>query len=192
MKLFIIFLVVVTSLPVFSKDASIVLMRGEVFVNGKQADKKIDLVYGDKVEARGEKSFVQILFNTGSKLMLKNGLILLERFQKDGSTINLIKGTLFSYVNKAAKKDFRVKTHHAAMAVRGTKFFVEEKDEETYLCVCEGIVRIQNKIGQRDVKKGEDVHATKKAPLLITKASDMMWKMSIEAFKEMDLPLQAP
>ena len=55
MKLFIIFLVVVTSLPVFSKDASIVLMRGEVFVNGKQADKKIDLVYGDKVGARGEK-----------------------------------------------------------------------------------------------------------------------------------------
>ena len=31
---------------------------------------------------------------------------------------------------------------------------MEEKDEETYLCVCEGIVRIQNKIGQRDVKKG--------------------------------------
>jgi len=173
----------------FAKDASIVLMRGEIFINGKQTEKKIDLVYGDKVEARGEKSFVQILFTTGSKLMLKDGIIILEKFKKDGSTINMLKGTMFTYVNKAAKKEFRVKTRHTAMAVRGTKFFVQEKDEETYLCVCEGVVRIQNKTGHRDIKKGQDVHATKKEPISITRASDMMWKMSIEAFKQMDLPL---
>jgi ferric-dicitrate binding protein FerR (iron transport regulator) len=192
MKTFISFLVLFTSLTTFAKDASIVLMRGEIFVNGKQTEKKIDLVYGDKVEARGEGSFVQILFNTGSKLMLKDGIILLERFKKEGSTINMIKGTIFTYVNKAAKKEFRVKTRHSSMAVRGTKFFVEEKEDETYLCVCEGVVRIQNKTGHRDIKRGQDIHATKKGALSITKASDMMWKMSIEAFKQMDLPLENP
>lgn len=175
----------------FGSDAKIVLMRGEIFVNGKQIEKKIDVSYGDKLEARGEESFVQVLFNTGSKIMLRDGIIILEKFKKDGSTINMITGTIFTYVNKAAKKEFRVKTRHASMAVRGTKFYVQENEEDTYLCVCEGMVRIQNKNGHKDIRPKQDIHAKKSEALVVTKANDMMWQMAIDGFKMMDLPVQS-
>ncbi|MCO4756362.1 MAG: FecR domain-containing protein, partial [Bacteriovoracaceae bacterium] len=104
--------------------------------------------------------------------------------------INLLKGTIFTYVNKAAKKEFRVKTRHTAMAVRGTKFYVMESDEETYLCVCDGVVRIQNKSGHKDIKRKQDIHATKKGSLSITQANPDMWKMALDGFKMMDIIVQ--
>lgn len=190
MKTFFLFFFLLLPFGAKAFDASIILMRGEVLVNGKQIEKKVGLNYGDKVEAKGEKSFVQIFFDGGSKLMLKDGSAILQKFKEHGTTINLIKGTIFSYVNKEAKREFRVKTNHAAMAVRGTKFYVMESDEESYLCVCDGVVRIQNKTGHKDIRKKQDIHATKEGALAITKANQDMWQMALDGFKMMDLPVK--
>lgn len=73
------------------------------------------------------------------------------------------------------------------MGVRGTKFYVEEKADETYLCFCEGSVEIKNAISSQMVNKNEDAHVKENTEFKKTPANDMMIKMAKEGFIEMGL-----
>lgn len=122
--------------------------------------------------------------------MLRDGSMVLQKFNAKETELSLLKGAVFSYVNKKAKKEFVIKSQNVSMAVRGTKFVVTSSPGDTYLCVCEGVVEIKNNTGKLNVKAKEDIHATSKSQLKIASASDMMWSMAKEGFDLMKEPVK--
>ncbi len=70
------------------------------------------------------------------------------------SSLHLLKGRLFLNVDskrlQADRKEFRLKTPTALLAVKGTQFFVEVKPDETISGVYEGMVEGSNTGGQSE------------------------------------------
>ena len=73
------------------------------------------------------------------------------------------------------------------MGVRGTKFYIDQSEKETYLCVCEGKVEISNEISKEEVEKNEDAHVSKRNKIEATQANNDMLSMAWDGFKEMGL-----
>lgn len=173
----------------FAIDGSVIKFSGDVRINNIPAKNGMYVSDGDKAEALGKKSFVQIQFTNGSKILLRDGSLILKKMKSKETELALLKGIIFSYVKKDSKSKFTIKSNNVSMAVRGTKFYVSSSPEDTYLCVCEGVVEIENEKGKAEVKVREDVHATYNSELKITKANDMMWDMAKEGFDLMDVPV---
>lgn len=160
-------------------------IHGQVFINGKEA--KIDQTVEAKslVEAKDKKSFVIISFFNGSRFLLRNGVVNLEGTSGRDSVIDLVSGEIFSYVREGQGFSQKVKTKKAVMGVRGTKFYVKETPEESYLCVCDGKVEIKNSKSSALVSKNEDVHAKIDTVFQKSPANQMMQEMAWDGFKEM-------
>ncbi len=194
MKLFFffIYLFVCPSL-MWAQDARLVTMKGEVLLNKSrltQDQKNSSISAGSVIEAVGKQSFFIIEYKDGSRFMVKDGLITVQKMNPDESLLSLLKGTIFSYVNPKAAHKFKVKTKRASFGVRGTKFWLQESDKESYLCVCEGVVAVRNNHSLMLVNPGEDSHIdTALGTLQKSASNDMMWKMASEGFQTMGLPI---
>jgi hypothetical protein len=180
------------STQAFAMKVVVIRQNGEVSVNSKIAinNQAMDLNEGDSIKAVGPKSFVQVKLEHGEVILIKNGEFIVKGDQniKTNSTIiQLLRGKMFIHVDKKNKdkRKFILHTKSATMGVRGTKFFVTEDNKQSYLCVCEGSVSIQNKSLTRLITKGQDVFATPTGNLKVHKASKVMWKVATEAFTEM-------
>lgn len=162
-------------------------IKGTVTINGKKAQENAFVYSGDTIEAQGKTSLVQIFFNDGSRSLLRNGKMTITEDQKNHTTVlNLAKGLLFSSKEKS-RNNLRVKTSNAVMGIRGTKFYVEETDKDTYLCVCEGEVEIKNDKSVARVSQNQDVHASKGQAFSKSQANQMMIDMARSGFVEMGL-----
>ncbi|HXH31456.1 MAG TPA: FecR family protein [Bacteriovoracaceae bacterium] len=187
MKIFFLLSLIALSMPSHGQIATLEKFFGKVSINSNAANAGQSLNSGDKVVAEGKKSWVQITFKDGSKMMARDGIFILkEPVSKKETMIELIKGVLFTYKSKG-ESSLKVKTKNAVMGIRGTKFYVEEKDNETYLCVCEGKVEISNEAGMELVSREEDVHVRPKEKPQKTKASKNMMSMALEGFAQMGL-----
>ncbi len=112
------------------------------------------------------------------------------------SLVEIVKGSLFAYVQKSFSKSedapaFRLKG--MIMGVRGTKFFLQEDEKESYLCVCEGVVEAKGAKGSKvmQVQAGYDLTAHSDRDIEKPAfASDVMWKMAKDGFADMgyDVP----
>ncbi len=182
MKILIIIISLI-SLSSFSFEASIEKIKGNVLLDGQAAQKGALLRKGQVLKAIGPKSFFIVKYKNGSKFMVKDGILEIVRFSKRTSEINLIKGFLYSHVIKKNNQEFKIHTKSTVMGVRGTKFGIQESDDESYLCVCEGTVEVENKTGKILVTRNQDIHATKLSKLEITNANAQMWKMAVEGIE---------
>jgi len=173
--------------------AKIITLSGEVYLNGKilsTQEKNTSLNAGDTLKAQDSKSFFIVEYRDSSRFMIRNGEIKIKELAKENSTIKLLRGTIFSYVNPTAIHKFKVETKKASFAVRGTKFWLQEDHKESYLCVCEGVVAVRNNNSLMLVNAGEDSHvANSLEALRKSKSNDLMWKMATEGFKSMGVPV---
>lgn len=175
--------------------ARLMKVGGEVFVNEKRVTKPQKIKEGDRLKAVGKKSFFVVLYKDKSRFMIQNGELKVEELsaKEETSTFQLISGYMFSYVNpkNKKKKKFNVKTNNASFGVRGTKFFVSiEKDNSSYLCVCDGKVAVNKKQEKIIVGKGEDLTVKEGQKMSIAKANDQMWLMAKENFAKMGLTIK--
>lgn len=162
-------------------------IKGTVTINSVRVDKEKKVGTGDQIAASGKGSSVQIFFDDGSRSMLRNGrLSISEDIPQEKTLLTLAKGILFTSKAKS-KSNLQVKTKNTVMGIRGTKFYVEESTEDTYLCVCEGIVEIKNDRATTLVEKNEDVHSNENPTLKKSPASDDMLKMAWDGFNEMGI-----
>jgi len=115
-------------------------------VNGQLATKGMKVGQADKiVTEESDKSYADIKFHTGHTVRIKNGALFLKNISNQFS-LHLKKGSLYAHVKKLfMKQTFRIVTPTSVAAIRGTKFFLAETDEESYLCVCQGKVWIKKK-----------------------------------------------
>lgn len=177
-------------LSLLAQDAEVVRLKGEAFLEGKTLKKGDMIPKGKEVEVKGEGSFIQVKLSDGSLILQKAGKMKFRVLEKQKTLIQFLKGRIFIYKNPAEKSKLNIRTKSVAMAVRGTKFFVEEGDE-TYLCVCEGTVAALNKGGRVDVKAGEDLHVgDNKSTLKKTSAKAKMIDMASEGFEIMGVPVK--
>lgn len=167
-------------------------LSGTVLVNMKPAKVEASLSEGDIVEAKGKGSYAIVKFDEGTKAIISNGSLKIEKSGAKTYKVDLIRGLLSASLDKTKKKLLEVKTKNATMGVRGTKFLAMYEKDDTYLCVCEGTVEIKNKVGSKLVNRDEDIHVTdeNQKTLVVQKANDQMWKMSVEQFKLMGLKVK--
>lgn len=170
--------------------ATVTRINGDVKVNGKALTKDAKLKVGDNLTADGKKSFVQFKTIYGSVILLKDGELKLTDLQKKSSKVELVKGEFFHYMKEKSKRNFSVKTKSAVMGIRGTKYYISEKQDESYLCVCEGVVEAKRGDETQLISKNEDLHVKDGQKLKKLKANEMMIMMTASGFKEMGYPVK--
>ena len=194
MKCLTMMLTLLFSFSIYAVDFKVKRMSGKIFVNTKKITKSTLLKVGDTIQAKGKKSFIQIQNDLGSSFLIKNGTMKLVKFESDESVINLVKGKFFHYFDKEiGKGKFRVKTKHAVMGVRGTKYMIESNDKYDYLCVCEGSVAASRSLKDKTifVNKGEDLfYYQGKKEAKKQNSSDQMFAMTADEFKLMGHPIK--
>lgn len=179
------------SFETLAEDAKIVRFKGKVTVNKTRVRSKIKVKEGSVVKAHGSRSFVQLKFKDGSMVLLRDGELRIAKKEntgkKKGTVLGLAKGVLFSFAHgdKEEAEPLRINTSRASFAVRGTKFFLQEDNKYSYLCVCEGTVEAKNNQGRVLVSRGEDIHVRTGKKLVKHKAPDVMWKIAWEGFVDM-------
>ncbi len=171
----------------WADSAQITKFSGEVYMDGTPLKVGNLVKEGQKIEAKGAKSFVVIQFENGSRIFLRDGEMILEAPKnKQDTVISLTRGILASHFRKNSKGTQTVKTKFASMGIRGTKYYVEQKDESTYLCVCDGAVEIQNEKSKQLVAKNEDATVYLGKSFEKTKAKQMMTDMATAVLEEME------
>ena len=166
--------------------------RGPVTLNGKKVvSKGQQLKTGDRLSSSGKGNFFVVKYDDGSRFLVKDGELTIDKLQGKSTEIGLLRGTFLSFVEPKSKNQLSIKTRTASLGVRGTKFWVTESPKETYLCVCEGEVEIANDTGSVIVEKNEDIRVSSRGhKLKKSLATNVMWGMAIGDFKELgfDIP----
>ena len=163
-------------------------MTGTVLVNGEpaipgSAVKQNDVIY---VDDDGE-SYIDIKFSTGHYIRFMGGTLKIADIS-DTFKLDLESGKTFAVVERLAREQsFIVETPTAAAGVRGTKFLIQQKPDEAYICVCDGVVSV-NKIGEditREVGVGQDLHVYQNKSIDEPVESPQMYQMTIDVFIDM-------
>jgi len=169
--------------------------KGDVFIDENRipddmVKQRVPLHSGAKIKAQGQDSIVIVEYTDKSRYMLIDGELTITTLEPQRSILSLIKGMLFNYINPESSHQFKVQTKRGSFGVRGTKFWLQEDERESYLCVCEGVVSVRNNHSLMFVNKGEDLHMANPYESLEKKLADKrMWRMSKKGFKLMDLEI---
>jgi hypothetical protein len=165
-------------------DATITRSSGDIKVNGKAITTGALVKNGEEIVITGKKSFAQIKFDDGSRMLIKEGTLKLSPPEESKENlVQLIKGTIFVHKAKS-DSPLKIKTNHSIMGVRGTKFFVQEDPKETYLCVCEGKVEISNGVSTEFITMKEDATVSSGKAFKKSTANQMMWDMANQGVNE--------
>ncbi len=171
----------------YAESGFIRKMMGDVLIDGKMVAVNDKVMEGQTVEAKGPKSIVIIKFDSGSQIVLRDGAMKIEAsIKKEDSVISLVKGVFASHYIKKGKATQTVKTAKAVMGIRGTKFYIEEKSDSTYLCVCDGKVEISADNMSEMIGKNEDATVMTGKKLEKAKANQMMVDMALALVKELE------
>jgi len=174
-----------------SLEGKVKRVRGIVYANEKRIYGGEPIKEGDNIKTEGKGSFIEIEFGKGSTIRMKEGNVKISSFTKKETLFQLLKGSIFAFIRGTEdKKRFKVRTKYSSLGVRGTKFFVQETDE-TYLCVCEGIVEAKDTNKKSiSVIAGEDLHLSRDGAGKKTKATQLMLDMAKEGFSDMGFPVE--
>jgi hypothetical protein len=192
MKIYLILLLsMFISMTALSSDFQVTRSKGEILVNGTKYHDQLKIITGDTIQAIGKKSFIQIKTSSGSVFLVKNGKLVIEKFTKKTTLISLIRGKFFHFYDKTKnRKSFKVKTKTAVMGVRGTKYMIDAQKDQSYLCVCQGVVLAQLKDSDKThtINTGDDIFL-KNGSAHKQRANSQMMSMAKKEFKEMGYPV---
>ena len=156
-----------TPLPA-SRQARVVLMTGEVRIDGREADVGQALAPVVQVET-GPRARCDIVFGGGNAISFGQNTRARIDFSSEAVAIKLNQGVVTSVLHKLEKllgrPGFDITTPQALAAVRGTSFCVWCSGDETYACACNGSVHFEASDGSH----GESVTAAHHAGRTFTK-----------------------
>jgi tetratricopeptide (TPR) repeat protein len=121
---------------------------------------------GDEIRA-GENSRANLaLINEAVLRLNQNTSMTLGEFkEKQTSLVDLFKGAAHFFSRRP--RSLEVQTPFAIAGVRGTEFFIEVKEDQTFLSIFQGEVLAQNKYGQVTLTSGQSAVAERgKAPAM--------------------------
>lgn len=188
-KLYLIIFFTFISMNLFAENkqvATITKLVGKVYLGKVQAKVGDVLSVGDELSTDSNKDVLEISYRTGHKIQLRGGKLRIQHLTESKNILELLSGTLYNLVKKLNKEEFIVNTKRASFAVRGTKFYIQENEKESYLCVCEGVVKATKENKSLDVKIDEDLFVSDEKPYKVTVSSQMMRDMGNEIFNAME------
>jgi len=161
-------------------------LKGKVFVGNRKLEMGSEVKKGQFVSVSGIGSFVHLKFDDGSSILLRKGLLEVKKLDKKQREFRLERGKIFVH-KKGSGSTLNITTKYASLGVRGTKFFVQQEKDNTYLCVCDGTVLIKNKKYSQFVDQNQDVWIRQVTGYIDKKlASEDMWKVAKSGFKLMN------
>lgn len=172
--------------------AEIVKHNGHLFINGNKALKNLEVNAGDTIESKGKGSYFIVKYDDGSRFIVKEGKLIIGKLEEKAknSSFDLVYGLMGTFIKPNEKHSFEIKRNDTVFGVRGTKFLISAKENETYLCVCDGRVNVRNKDTGVDVSRGEDLKIKNgDRKLSVANANAQMWEMARELFKELELKI---
>lgn len=158
--------VLLSSAP--AQAAKLLYSAGPVQVESKGAARPVkkgaELKTGDTV-ITGEAATVIIELEDGSRLKLRQHSRLVLESAGEDTSVYLALGGVFAKIKKlTGSRRFKVRTHAAVAAVRGTEFFTAygrktRKGHDTWACVNEGSIEVTSakEKGAVTVKQGEGI-----------------------------------
>ena len=128
----------------------VVFLEGEVLIDGKEPELG-DLLATKFVVQTGKGARCDIVLNSGNALSIGQNALADFDFASQVAQVRVDRGGLSSVLKKLTKlgdsDSFTVHTANAVAGVRGTSFCVWVDDTSSYICACNGIVRIEDSAG---------------------------------------------
>lgn len=145
-----------------------IFIKGDVTIKRSNQIEKISkknnkILINDIIKVGADSLALIKLNNKVSLKIEENTQLKVEKNESNSeeTSVLLKAGALFvNFLNKNKKGTLNVKTRHAVMGVRGTRFFLSygTNDEDTWMCVRNGLVEVKNNKGQIvKVKDGQGV-----------------------------------
>lgn len=135
-------------------DGKIISLSGEVFVDSKKAEQNSIVKPGAKIKT-GPNSSCEIIFSDKSIIKIYEKSEAVMDLSSPSKSLNLISGAVASVVKNLGKiaanreYNYMVTTPTSVAGIRGTSFFVKAEDEnETDICVCNGVVDLKDSEGK--------------------------------------------
>jgi hypothetical protein len=123
-------------------DKSIYRISGSATVNDKPATLTTKVGPGDTVKT-GKDSEMVFVVNTQAMIVRANSNVIIEAEKKADSTVvsglRMLTGALLSV---SRNQPMRLRTPTATVGIRGTGFYVEAEEEQTYFCTCYGVTEV--------------------------------------------------
>jgi hypothetical protein len=153
MKIFIPFYLCIVASMAFADTYEIFYQKGKVEITRDGIAVGPPVRPGDQVKV--EKGGVVVLKSPQEVIKLMGDTILTPRQTKNGTLIELVRG---SVVSKVTKKTFEVISNKTSFGVRGTQFFVQATGaDNVWMCVQEGVVNVIKNEKNVDVPAGKGV-----------------------------------
>lgn len=121
---------------------SIYRISGSATVNDKPATLQTRIVPGDTVKTSKDSELVMVV-NTNAMILRGNSNVIIEAEKKDTSLIisglRMLTGALLSV---SRNTPMRVRSPTATVGIRGTGFYMEAEEDQTYFCTCYGATEV--------------------------------------------------
>jgi len=135
--------------PLLLEAKNIQTLKGEVKVNGKPITKDANIKAGDLITT-GENSALIFFINRDVHRLGSNARLQLEGESNLIDSMRLITGSLMSVFEKGSPRSLQVTS--ATIGVRGTGFYCQIYENQTYFCTCYGSTDITTEEGIRTIK----------------------------------------
>ncbi len=123
---------------------SIYRISGTATVNDKPATLGTKVNPGDTVKTAKDSELVFVV-NTQAMILRANSNVVIEAEKKADSLIvsglRMLTGALLSV---SRNQPMRLRTPTATIGIRGTGFYVEAEEEQSYFCTCYGTTEVSN------------------------------------------------
>jgi hypothetical protein len=170
----------------FAPVANVVKIKGTAFINKEKIKVGAEIATGMEISIPNKTDFIEVKFQNGHIIRMAGAKVIVEDITPKSTLFSLVKGKIFSFVKPLTTGEtFVIKTNRASMGVRGTKFFIDESQKETYLCVCDGTVVAKTPNEEIAVEKDKDLFVSGSKPSKLVDASKRMLDMGNKTFKDM-------
>ncbi len=123
-------------------DRSIYRISGSATVNDKPATLETKVVPGDTVKTSKDSELVLVV-NTNAMILRGGSNVIIEAEKKQDSLIisglRMLSGALLSV---SRNTPMRVRSPTATVGIRGTGFYIEAEEDQTYFCTCYGSTEV--------------------------------------------------
>jgi len=121
---------------------SVFEIRGEVLVNGKQADPRTVIAPADKITT-GRNSYLVAAVGSTAFMLRDRSVLELGGANPLKQALRLVTGKFLGVFGKLAdRQTLSVNTPVATIGVRGTGLYAESDPDKTYLCTCYGTTQL--------------------------------------------------
>ncbi len=122
---------------------SIYRISGTATVNDKPVTLETRIVPGDTVKT-GKDSELVFVVNTNAMILRGGSNVIIEAEKKEESLVlsglRMLSGALLSV---SRNTPMRVRTPTATVGIRGTGFYMEAEQDQTYFCTCYGSTEVE-------------------------------------------------